>query len=156
MAWTVLQFGKHKGKTLPQVVLSDPDWFFWAIEKNVFEGKAPLEREAQEINYKARNIKIPNKEGKDLVAEYLIHLPTRRFGAMDIVPRDRPLHQGSSPAFRKDVIELSFPRQISQYDKFGCRKLLLSVKHHLFGDRHCRMTRQRCEGFFEDDSNFVM
>ena len=23
--WSTLRFGKHKGKTLPQVVLSDPD-----------------------------------------------------------------------------------------------------------------------------------
>jgi hypothetical protein len=156
MAWTVLQFGKHKGKTLPQILFSDPDWFFWAIEKNIFEGKGPLEREAQEINYKARNIKIPSKEGKDLVAEYLIHAPTGKFGSMVIVPRDRSLHQGSSPASRKDVIDLSFPREIAGYDKLGCGNLLLSVKHHLFGDRHCRMTRQRCEAFFEDDSNLVM
>jgi len=30
MAWSTLPFGKHKGKTLPQIVFADPDWFFWA------------------------------------------------------------------------------------------------------------------------------
>jgi len=44
MAWSILPFGKHKGKTLPQIVFTDPDWFFWAMEENVFKG--PLKREA--------------------------------------------------------------------------------------------------------------
>jgi hypothetical protein len=34
--WIPLWFGKHKGKTLPQVVFADPDYFFWAIEKRKF------------------------------------------------------------------------------------------------------------------------
>jgi hypothetical protein len=29
--WLQLRFGKHEGKTLPQIVLSDPDYFFWAV-----------------------------------------------------------------------------------------------------------------------------
>jgi hypothetical protein len=37
MAWSTLNFGKHAGKTLPQIVFADPDWFFWAIETNVFK-----------------------------------------------------------------------------------------------------------------------
>jgi hypothetical protein len=28
--WSVLDFGKHKGRTLPWVMFHDPDWFFWA------------------------------------------------------------------------------------------------------------------------------
>jgi hypothetical protein len=34
MAWTALTFGKHADKTLPQVVIADPDWFYNAIKKN--------------------------------------------------------------------------------------------------------------------------
>ncbi len=45
MPWTELPFGKHKGKTLPQVVFSDPDWFYWAVEKNIFKSK-DLKKEA--------------------------------------------------------------------------------------------------------------
>jgi hypothetical protein len=34
--WTTIDFGKHSEKTLPQVILSDPDWFFWATHNKVF------------------------------------------------------------------------------------------------------------------------
>jgi hypothetical protein len=34
MYWTKLNFGKHKGLTLPQVILKDADWFFYAYENS--------------------------------------------------------------------------------------------------------------------------
>ena len=46
MTWSLLKFGKHKGKTLPRVVLSDPDWFFWAINRNGFRNRGEIEDEA--------------------------------------------------------------------------------------------------------------
>ncbi|MFQ6076685.1 MAG: hypothetical protein ACE5Z5_11215 [Candidatus Bathyarchaeia archaeon] len=156
MAWTPLWFGKHRGKTLPQVLFSDPDWFFWAVENNVFEDKGVLAKEAEEIDFKARHIRIPNEEGEDLVAEYLIHPSTGKFGDMNVVLRSQPLHEGASPAHRKDVIDLSFPRQIAPYDKLGCKNLLSSVKYYLFGCSSYRMTRTRCEAFFDDDTKFVL
>ena len=45
MSWSSLEFGKHEGKTIPQVVFSDPDWFFWAIQEDVFRNKGPIEEE---------------------------------------------------------------------------------------------------------------
>ena len=57
MVWSELKFGRHKGKTLPQILFSDPDWFFWAIDDNVFQNKGSLYSEAKDLDYKARNIK---------------------------------------------------------------------------------------------------
>ena len=153
MAWSILRFSKHKGKTLPQILFSDPDWFFWAIEENVFKGQ--LKDEAERIDARARAIRIPNNTRGKLQAEYFVHRPTGKFGDMEIVPASRPLHQGSSPAFRKDVIDLSVPRNIARYDKLGCRTLLSSAKHVLFGSRSARMTKERCETFFDDPKNFA-
>jgi hypothetical protein len=152
MVWSTLAFGKHKGKTLPQIVFADPDWFFWAIEDNVFKG--PLRREAERIDRRARAIRIPNNTAGNLEAEYLVHAPTGKFGNMEIVPASRPLHQGSSPAFRKDVIDLSVPRNIAPYDKLGCRTLVSSAKRVLFGSTSTRMTKERCEMFFDNPANF--
>lgn len=146
MAWSTLAFGKHKGKTLPQIVFADPDWFFWAIEENVFKG--PLRREAERIDARARAIRIPNNTAGNLEAEYLVHPPTGKFGNMEIVPASRPLHQGSSPAFRKDVIDLSVPRNIAPYDKLGCRTLVSSAKYVLFGSTSTRMTKGAMRGVF--------
>jgi hypothetical protein len=153
MQWSTLKFGKHIGKSLPQVIFTDPDWFFWAVEDTVFKG--PLQQEAADLDKKARSIRIPSKHGIKQVAEYYVHPPTGKFASMQILDANIPQHQGSSPTFRKDVIDLSMPRQIAPYDKLGCGNLITSAKHALFGSGSARMTRQRCEAFFNDLSNFA-
>ena len=39
MNWSTSYSGKSKGKSLPQVIFSDQDWFYWAVEAEIFEGK---------------------------------------------------------------------------------------------------------------------
>ena len=67
MRWSVVPFGKHKGKTFPEIILQDPDWFFWALPK--LYGK--LADEAEELARRARTIKIPNSRRKRLEVEYV-------------------------------------------------------------------------------------
>jgi len=157
MTWTILNFGKFKGegKTLPQIIFSDPDWFYWAYNEGVFKNKNQLSYEAEEISRKGSSIKIPCIDGVERVAEYLIHAPTGKFAKLELVPVSRPLHVGGSPAFRKNVIDLRVPRQIAVYDKTGCSLLLGAVKHYLFG-ANARMTKKRCEDFFSNDDNFML
>ena len=57
MMWTTFPFGKHQGKTLPQIVLDDPDWFFWILP----ELDGHLKIEAHDLARKASKIKIPRK-----------------------------------------------------------------------------------------------
>ena len=83
-----------------------------------------------------------------------VHPPTGRFYHMEIVPVSQPRHEGSSPSFRSDVIDLSVPRQIASYDKLGCRSLLSSVKDVLFGSKSARMTQERCGAYFDESTNF--
>jgi hypothetical protein len=52
------------------------------------------------------------------------------------------------------VIDLSVPRQIVAYDRSGYKNMLISIKIPLFGDRHIRLTKRRCEEVFADDNNF--
>jgi hypothetical protein len=56
--WSLLNFGKHEGESLPEVVLRDPDWFFWAIDEKAIRSQV-LAAEAQELDFKASNIKLP-------------------------------------------------------------------------------------------------
>ena len=150
--WSIVQFGKHKGKSLPQILFHDPDWFFWFYEQGNFDGV--LQVEAQELVVKAKNIKIPKAHGKDTVAEYVIHPHTNNFAAFNLVPRTQPAHVGASITFRLPVIDLSVPREYAPYDKFGYRLFLKQLKHYLFGNSSRRMTRKRCEEFFDDDGHF--
>ena len=107
MIWTKLNFGKHRGKTLPQVLFSDADWFFWAIEEEVFSNRPQLLKEAMDLDKKARNILIPSKYGDDAIVQYLIHPPTGKFGDMHIVKKSQTPHEGSSIVFYSKRIDMS-------------------------------------------------
>ena len=152
MSWTEIYWScRYKGKTLPQVLFSDPDWFFFMVERGNFNNKGVLADEAMEFDRKACNIKIPQREGKNLVAEYYVHQPTGKFQDMRLVPRSQESHRGS---IRSNVIDLSVPRQISNCDKQGYRGLIRDVKFHIFGSPRYQMTKARCESFFDNDNNF--
>lgn len=154
MTWTQLNFGKHIGKTLPQVLFSDPDWFFWAVETEVFKTRPSFAAQAKLLNERAQKIKIPNGKHSHSVVEYLIHRPTMKFSHFEIVPREQKLHEGASPAFRSSIIDMNVPRRIAQYDKLGCKSLLSSLKFHLFGNKSARISKERAEAFFADHTNF--
>ena len=151
--WTALPFGKHQGKTLPEVLFHDPDWFFWAAEKEFLSGR--LRTEAEMLFYRATNIKIPGNPDAQLEAEYDIDPTVNRLSGLRIVTKQSSLYAGSSHVRRSDRIDMSAPRRLSSYDKKGNRIFLRACKHCLFGDRDLRLTRQDCEDFFSDPHRFV-
>jgi hypothetical protein len=55
MAWSTVPFGKYAGKTLPEIIVRDLDWFFWVVPK--LYGR--IADEAQDLAQRARAIKIP-------------------------------------------------------------------------------------------------
>jgi hypothetical protein len=145
-------FGKHKGKSLPQIVFNDPDWFFWACENQIFTGELAVE--AADLQRKATSIKAPSKNGVDTEVEYLLHPVSKKLAAVDVVPKSQPLHSGSGEAFRRDVIDLSVPRQVSKFDKLGGKIIVAKLKAAVFQDPRTKLTKQRCEEFFENETNF--
>jgi hypothetical protein len=46
------------------------------------------------------------------------------------------------------------PRRLAKYDKSGYKIFLAQMKAILFGDPDVRMTKRRCEEFFDNDGNF--
>ena len=153
MPWTAVTFGKHRGRTLPQIIFRDPDWFFWAMENGALRARA-LATEAARLNRLARNIRIPTgPDGGRRVALFIIHPAYGRFDHLELAPIER---KGlSTSTLRRDRIDLSLPRTISGgMDKTGAARLIADVKGYLFGSS-ARMTRTRCETFFDDGANFV-
>jgi hypothetical protein len=148
MNWTVLNFGKHKGKTMPEIIFADADWFFWAYEKNAFKGA--LAREAQEIYRRARSIKIPQRNGRKMLVEYVFDHKTGKFGSMYLIP-DNP---GLYHLRVSHVIDFYVPRAYAKYHKTGCKNLVFAFKAIYFGDVSHRMNRQAREDFFNDNDNF--
>lgn len=156
--WSSINFGKYrdKEKSLPQIIFSDPDWFFWAYENNAFEGKGSIKKQAEDIYKKVQNIKIPNQSlEKELHAEYYIHRPTMKFSHFKIVPANQSCHEGSSPTIRLDRIDMSVPRKIAQYDKLGYKTMIKCIKQHIFLNPGKRLTKKLCEDFFDNEDNFV-
>jgi hypothetical protein len=102
--WMRLPFGKHSGKTLPQVLLTDPDWFYWAAVKSGFLW-GPLEQEAAELLAKAARIKIPKRHPRNWAVEYVFDRDGR-FEGWDIVKADSWMHRGSDYRERSDYLDL--------------------------------------------------
>lgn len=155
MKWTKLNFGKHNGKTLPQVVFQDPDWFFWSMDNGVFDRRHSYREQAEEVYTKACNIRIP--DGGEGCKEVRISLypPTGRFYFFDVINKGEPLHDHEWPTRLLDRIDLSFPRQICEYDKEGCRLMIKSLKLWVFGGQNIVFRKSLVESLFSDDDNFV-
>jgi hypothetical protein len=153
MNWTPLNFGEYKGKTLPQVMFKDPDWFFWGFEKGAFSGS--LKKEAQTIYARATSIRIPDKDGRKMLAHYIIHRPDGSFGTIALVEDLGSKFTYPSIMIVKNVIDMRFPRSLKNYDKLGYKNLIIKIKAIVFGDSNVWMTKKKCEAFFNNDDNFV-
>jgi len=154
-SWTKLWFGKHRGLTLPQVMFRDSDWFFWAFQDEVFHGKGQLAIEAEEIYRKARSIHIPPVGNKRRFAEYVFHPLDGSFANLNFVSREAASDEGSSPAFKLGVLDMSTPFAHGRWvTKDSARIMIDAVKHIAFGNVRCPATKRRCEEFFENDEHF--
>jgi hypothetical protein len=147
--WSIVRFGKYKGMTLPQILLKDPDWFFWIAPK--LYGR--LRDEANELVRKAKAIKIPGARRKKKVVEYKRddqHPP--RFLGFQIVEANS--YMNGKYCTRSKYLDLSFVRRSRPYDKAGSRRLVRDFCRNYFG-RNKRLTRRRCEAFFNNERNFA-
>ena len=68
--WSKLYFEKHVGRSLPQILFSDPDYFFWGIEKKIFKDR--LAMEADKLARMVRHIKIPKPDPANWCVEYFL------------------------------------------------------------------------------------
>jgi hypothetical protein len=147
--WSTLHFGKHQGKTLPQIVLSDPDWFFWAIGHSIF--REQIVEEAQDIARKATHIKIPRPDPENWRFKYQF-TSDGKFIALGIIPA-KTANIESRYAMIDAWLDLSLIHRLQKYDKFGYRILLAKFRDYFFGGSN--LTREICENFFYNEANFV-
>jgi hypothetical protein len=144
MHWSAVPFGKYKGKSFPQIIVRDPDWFFWALPK--LYGK--LGEEAKELARRARAIKPPQRGRRRLEVEYQYD-GDRLFDGFEFVGANSP---PSKRAIRLPYLDLRWQLR-RKYDKRAGRIMLRDLRRHYFGKRK-QLTKQRCEEFFSNDANF--
>jgi hypothetical protein len=146
--WLKLKFGRHRGKTLPQVICSDPSWFLWAIHEDAFEqprGYRHLQ-EASMLYRRLQGIVIPRRRPENWVVEYCYD--DGRFAQFDIVRRtDDPYlkYNSQSPCFDLTMVRVRYRRE--------WRNFIRDFRRVFFGGRN--LTKRRCERFFSDRSHFV-
>ena len=152
MEWSTMGFGKYSGKSLPQIIFKDADWFFNGYEKGYFKGV--LAQEAHELYHRARSIRIPRRNGQKMLIEYHIHRDGNsgkgKFGMMRLIPNGSALERMNVAS----SIDFYVPRSLATYDKTGYKNFVSMLKVILFGDHSHRMNRRACEAFFNDEANF--
>lgn len=150
--WYELPFGKHQGKTLPHIALIDPCWFMWAyMDERIFnKSRKPLLEQADYVYKRSCNIRIPNNPNGTKVVYYCCHM----YGFVnDFVLSDASGNR-SGFGFTGRTIDLSFPHLTGPVDVKVIQPFIRSLKRYLFGSEKARLTKRRCERFFEDDDNF--
>lgn len=153
MVWTVVTFGKHDGKTLPQIAFSDPDYLNWAMKQQLFQNKA-LAAELKEVTQKAQRISIPENSDNSKKVRYYIDRVTKKLGNVEVIDADQGAHHGSSSASDKEFFDLLFASKTSSYDKTGGKFVIKAIKYHVFGNSKARLTKSKVEDFFDDPTNF--
>jgi hypothetical protein len=146
MHWSAVPFGRYKSKTLPEIIVRDLDWFFWALPK--LYGR--LADEAHDLARKVRAIKVPKSEKGRLEVEYRFEMD-RRFCGFSFV--EAASSHYNRWATRLPYLDLSWPLR-RKYDKRASRIMIADFRLHYFG-KNKRLTKARCEEFFSDDRNFV-
>jgi hypothetical protein len=68
--WIPMPFGKYRRLTMPQVLFTDPDYFFWL--RGVLKGALPIESE--QLARKVCRIRIPKEPSEAFVAHYFFEL----------------------------------------------------------------------------------
>ena len=66
---------------------------------------------------------------------------------------DRVKRVSSSSRYRKGI-KIGAIGTLKGYYKIGYQNLLVAIKRIVFGDAKYKMTKKRCEEFFDNDDNF--
>jgi hypothetical protein len=146
MRWSTVRFGKYKGKTLPEIIVRDLDWFLWILPK--LYGK--LAKEGRNLARKARAIKIPKRYGRNLEVEYRFGIE-HRFCGFGFVKAEAQRSQWTT---RLPYLDFKWSLRGKNYNKRAGRIMIRDFRTHYFGARK-RLTKGRCEEFFSNDANFI-
>lgn len=144
--WSLVYIGKYRDAniTLPQLLIKDPSYFFWAVRENIFSGAAGAQ--AKILEQRARSILLPEAYSQTHAVQY-VYTRDDKLAAANMIPVDQGEHFGSSKEVRKPFLDLGVPS-----DKMGAKFLVKRLKYHWFDGKS--LTKARVEGFFSNPANF--
>ena len=145
--WSYVGFGSYCDKTLPEVVLSDPGWFFHELKGTSLWESAYCE--VNELAYKACNIKVPTADPENWKIIWSDDLLDGR-DAFRIMGREEPI---IDYAFTMSHLDLSWPRRWHSYDAGESAAVAAAFRKNYLGG--AELTPERCNAFFSNNENFV-
>ena len=152
MDWTSIRFGKFRGKSLPEIIFVDADYFFYAFENNFFYGD--LAKQAEELYRRARSIWVPSRNGQKMLVQYFFDYNPKskkeEFSMMKLISDGSDLGLPNVSPW----IDFFVPRSRSHFDKNGYKNFVVALKGILFGNPSYRMNTQSCELFFNRQRYF--
>jgi hypothetical protein len=149
MNWHRLGRGTYSGKTLPEVMLEDPDYVLEGRAANELEG--PMRAEANEIRRRVAHMEVPRVDGEEPVVVFYNLRPDRSYGGLAIVPRSSrrlPEYARAAAAHTDGFFDLTVPRRIAPRDRASTLEALQAFVHHCLG------ARQTLGEFLQDERNF--
>ena len=150
VTWTSLQFGKYKGQTLTQIILKDPDYFYWGLGIKLFRGRQ--DEEAAEIARNSCCVKIPKPDPENWRIEYRFTYDDN-FAGFSIIDKKSAAHHSENSKI-SEYLDLTVPRCLNKYDKFGNQLMLNNFREYYFNGE--KLTREKCDRFFIREQNFLM
>jgi len=78
------------------------------------------------------------------------------FDHLEIVSIGRGLHPGGSKVIRKDAITFKLIWDRKGPSRPAFRSFIRELKWVIFDDMSYRMSKKRCEDFFDNESNFAL
>lgn len=154
--WTLLTTRPHAGKTLPEVMLDDPDYVLRGLEAGLFQGLLLLQ--AREICRRAARIRPCLGAPDDVAVLYSLHpFDTDEFGGYVVLRRSNRwfAEYRASSAAESPYFDLTMPRRLASKDKDGVHVVLGGVKLEYFGSVYAVVSQEEAEDFFSDPECIV-
>jgi hypothetical protein len=147
VVWSKLAGGPHLGRTLPEVMLGDPDYVLDGLGAGTFTG-AMLD-EATEVVRRATRIRVPGREN---VTVFYSLLPDDTLGSLVVISKSDPklMEFARHSVAQSDWFDLTLPRGFAPKDPAATKTLLEHVLWQYTGDSQTRLTAEECAAFFDD------
>lgn len=149
-AWCMAGRGKYRLRTMPDVILEDPAYFYWARWSEEFADNAL--RQAQLVAARACHILPPKSAGKGR-----FHFEFDQKGCLRGISIGRKApSSGGATVVRRKHLNLTIVRQLEENgDSRGIRLLRGFVMETYFNGTQ-KLNPRRAEVFFENDEHFSL
>lgn len=152
-----MPFGEHKGRVLPDLILHETNYFFWASDKGVLEEVFDT-WELDRLSQRLRSIKVPLGQGPTVarVADY--HY--RRHGPLkEVIIRSASGPSSSHTQIVKTLTHLDIAfsrrRRKTRYHKNAFSPVIAAIYEEYFPHATGRITEAEAINFFTTRDNFL-